>query len=150
VSLWQESAGAAFLPLLPEGHELPDAAPDRLRAGLSHPGLAMLVADEDGVLAGLTACGASRDADTEPRVGEVMTLFVASGWWRRGVGGALMDAALADLAGRDFETATVWSFAENARANAFYEAAGFERDGARKSQAQWAGLVEVRYRRELP
>jgi RimJ/RimL family protein N-acetyltransferase len=44
----------------------------------------------------------------------------------------------------------VWSFAANDRANAFYEALGFERDGAEDSTGEeWADLPGIRYRRTL-
>ena len=44
----------------------------------------------------------------------------------------------------------VWSFAANERANAFYEAHGFTRDGAERTEAAWAHVPEVRYLRPLP
>jgi GNAT superfamily N-acetyltransferase len=111
----------------------------------------MLVAEEeDGELLGFTACGDSRDPGASPKTGEVRTLFVAAGRWRAGVGGALMSAALADLAERGHTEATVWSFAANDRANAFYEAHGFTRDGAKRTEEAWAHLPEIRYRRPLP
>ena len=75
---------------------------------------------------------------------------MAPGQWRRGVGQALMEAALEDLHERGYAEATVWSFAANDRANAFYEAQGFVRDGAERSQETWAHIAEVRYRRPLP
>jgi GNAT superfamily N-acetyltransferase len=109
----------------------------------------MLLAEEGGELLGFTACGENRDADAGPSVGEVRTLFVAAGGWRRGVGSALMAAALEDLRARGYSEATVWSFAANERANAFYESHGFTRDGAEKTEEVWAGLLEVRYRRSL-
>ena len=60
-------------------------------------------------------------------------MFVAPSAWRRGVGGALMAAALETLRGRGFAEASLWSFADNDRANAFYESDGFTRDGAEKT-----------------
>ena len=42
-----------------------------------------------------------------------------------------MDAVLDTLRERGYATATVWSFTDNERANAFYERLGFTRDGAR-------------------
>jgi GNAT superfamily N-acetyltransferase len=101
-------------------------------------------------LLGFTACGESRDPDAGPEAGEIRTFFVAAGRWRRGVGRALMAAALADLAARGHVEATVWSFAANERANAFYEAHGFRRDGAERTEEVWAGVPEIRYRRALP
>ena len=44
-------------------------------------------------------------------------MFVASSGWRRGVGRALMAAALDDLRERGYSEAIVWSFAYNDRAN---------------------------------
>jgi ribosomal protein S18 acetylase RimI-like enzyme len=76
-------------------------------------------------------------------------MFVASTHWRSGVGRALMEAALADLRERGYTDAIVWSFADNERANRFYESFGFERDGAQRSEERWAHIVEVRYRRRL-
>jgi GNAT superfamily N-acetyltransferase len=109
----------------------------------------LLLAENDGELLGFTACGESRDPDSGDDAGEVRTLFVAPGEWRRGVGSALMAAALDDLRARGYSEATVWSFADNERANRFYDACGFERDGAEKSEEIWAHLTEVRYRRSL-
>jgi GNAT superfamily N-acetyltransferase len=103
-----------------------------------------------GALLGFTACGESRDPGAGPETGEVRTLFVAAGQWGAGVGRALMAAALGDLAARGHTEATVWSFAANERANAFYEAHGFTRDGAERNEAAWAHLPEVRYLRPLP
>jgi GNAT superfamily N-acetyltransferase len=110
----------------------------------------MLVAEDGDELVGFTTCGESRDPDAGPDAGEIRTFFVAAGRWRRGVGRALMEAALADLAARGYSEATVWSFAANERANAFYEAHGFARDGTERTEETWAGIAEVRYRRALP
>jgi GNAT superfamily N-acetyltransferase len=110
----------------------------------------MLVADADGELLGLTASGESRDPDAGPDTGEVQTFFVAAGRWRTGVGRALMAAALDNLMARGCDEATVWSFAANDRANAFYEAHGFTLDGTERTEEAWAHIPELRYRRSLP
>ena len=60
-----------------------------------------------------------------------------------------MAAALDDLRERGYSEATVWSFADNERANRFYERAGFTRDGAERTEEAWAHIREVRYRRTL-
>jgi GNAT superfamily N-acetyltransferase len=120
-----------------------------VRARLASSEVSLLVADDDGGLAGFTACGVSRDPDAVPEVGEVWSFFVAADRWRAGVGRALMAAALDDLRLRGYAEATVWSFDANERANAFYEAQGFARDGATRTEEVWANLLEVRYRRVL-
>ena len=123
---------------MPEGHEFPDFLPKRFRDHLEDPELTLLVAEEKSELAGFTACGTSRDDDAEASTGEIRALFVSPGCWRRGVGRELMVAAVADLRGRGYLSCTVWSFAANERANAFYEAAGFARHGAERTEAVWA------------
>ena len=150
--LWEGSAKAAFTPLLPAGHSFPEAQPERLRAGLGDPALATLVAQagSGGELAGFTVCGPSRDEDAGPDVGELRTFFVAAGRWRQGVGSRLMKAALEFLRERHCSSATVWSFAANERANAFYERHGFALDGGERTEEAWAHILELRYRRALP
>ena len=48
-----------------------------------------------------------------------------------------------------YESASLWSFAANERANAFYEAAGFTRDGSERTEEVWGHIPELRYRRSL-
>ena len=111
--------------------------------------MSQLVADEDGELVGFIACGANRDEDAPPEAGEVRALFVVHERWRAGVGTALLAAGLDELRRLGYSGATVWSFADNARANALYEASGFVRDGAERREEAWADILEVRYRRSL-
>jgi len=111
--------------------------------------VSLLLAEDGGELVGFTGCGVSRDGDAGPEVGEIWSFFVAADRWRAGVGRALMAAALDDLRLRGHAEATVWSFDLNERANAFYEAQGFARDGATRTEEVWAHLLEVRYRRAL-
>jgi ribosomal protein S18 acetylase RimI-like enzyme len=121
-----------------------------MRERIASPDLSSFVAEDDLGVAGVVRCGVSRDADAAESVGEIHTLFVATGRWRGGIGHALMAAALEDLSERGNSEATVWSFAANDRANAFYESEGFKRDGAERTEETWAQIPEVRYRRALP
>jgi GNAT superfamily N-acetyltransferase len=109
----------------------------------------MLVAVEGDELVGFTACGSSRDADAGRDTGEVRTLFVAAGRWGGGVGRKLMAAAFEDLSEGGYRKVTVWSFAANERANRFYEAQGFVRDGSVRTEDAWAHIPEHRYVRLL-
>ena len=117
-----------------------------MRARLGSSEVSLLLADDGGELAGFVGCGVSRDRDTGPEVGEIWSFFVAADRWRAGVGRALMAAALDDLRLRGYAEATVWSFDSNGRANAFYEAQGFTRDGTTRTEEVWAHLLEARYR----
>ena len=109
----------------------------------------VLVEDDDGELLGISTVGESRDDDVDASVGEVRSFFVTPGRWRRGVGRVLMSAVLDSLSERGFAEATVWSFAANERANAFYEGIGFTRDGAEEPTPDWAGILGIRYRLAL-
>ena len=110
----------------------------------------MLVAEGDGgELLGYTAFGANRDPDAAPGAGEVRTLFVSPSTWGRDVGTELLRNALDALRAMGYDQATLWSFAANERASAFYERAGFERDGSERTEEAWGSIPEVRYRVRL-
>ena len=134
------------------GHAYPSRAARLLAgAGRGPGGHRCSMAEEDGELLGFTACGESRDADAGARGGRdaqhVRRRRPAGG---AGVGqrargrGARRPAQARVLRGR-----RVWSFAANERANAFYEACGFTRDGAERTEEGWADIPEVRYRRRV-
>jgi GNAT superfamily N-acetyltransferase len=109
----------------------------------------ILVAESAERLLGYLAFGGSRDPGAPAEVGEIWTLFVAPLSWRQGVGSALISRALEHLAADGLAEATVWSFADNARASAFYERHGFAPDGAERREEFWANVLELRYRRSL-
>jgi GNAT superfamily N-acetyltransferase len=147
--VWDESARAGFTDLLPADFEFPEPDAGRWVALLGDPAVSMLLVEEDGELLGMSVCGESRDEDVGASVGEVRTFFVAPAHWRRGVGRVLMAGVLDALRERGYTEATVWSFAANERANAFYERIGFTRDGAEEPTPGWADIPGIRYRRSL-
>jgi|RhiMetdeSRZDD1v2_1073273.scaffolds.fasta_scaffold642872_2 GNAT superfamily N-acetyltransferase len=128
---------------------MPELDPDRFAEVVADPAVRLLVAEGDHGLVGYTLFGASRDDDVPVDMGEVRTFFVVPSAWRSGVGSALMGAALGALPELGYQAASVWSFADNDRANAFYEHHGFERDGAERREDVWDGILEVRLRRSL-
>jgi GNAT superfamily N-acetyltransferase len=142
---------AAFLPLLPDGFELPPREQFLIMGErtLAEVGVERTLAIADDRVAGLCSHGPSRDEDAATGVGEVRALFVHPDYWRRGAGSALVSNALARLRDGGFTEATVWSFHDNDRANSFYERAGFSRDGATQAREPFAGAVEIRLRRPL-
>lgn len=86
-------------------------------------------------------CSVIRPARDASAPVELAALYVAPSRWRRGIGRALVNAALA----RD-EDVTLWVFAQNARARSFYAALGFLEDGA-EAVDPGTGVLEVRMRR---
>ena len=147
--MWVDSARAAFTGLLPPDHEFPEPDPERWYALIQDPAVLMLIAEEHGELVAFSTSGESRDPDAGAGVGEIRSLFVAAPMWRRGLGSALLATALDSLRERGYSEVTLWSFESNERANAFYEANGFTRDGATKTEKAWADIPEIRYRRTL-
>ena len=121
----------------------------RFRAAIADPAVRIVLAEDGGALLGYLIFGGSRDFHVGLDVGEIRTFFVRPASWRTGVGSELMEVALAGLDGLGCTEATVWSFADNARANAFYERHGFARDGSERREEAWANILEVRYRRSL-
>jgi GNAT superfamily N-acetyltransferase len=117
---------------------------DRLRRPPT--GWATFVSVRDGAVIGFACIGPSRDVDG---AGEVYAIYVEPEWWSTGTGRSLMERAEQELASR-YDQATLWVLEDNPRARRFYERAGWELDGARKSEERWGVCAaEVRYRRRL-
>ncbi len=109
----------------------------------------LVVADDDGVLAGFANVGRSRDDGAETgNVGEVMAIYLAPDAWGKGLGRELMAAALTHLAGLGYDEVTLWVLDTNVRARRFYEAAGFRLDdGVKVDDSHGFPLRELRYRK---
>ncbi len=112
----------------------------------------VLVAEEDGALAGFAGFGPARAEDEDPaRVGEVRAIYLLPEAWGRGTGGRLMAAALARLTQAGYAEAILWVLGTNARARRFYEAGGWAADGGTlDDDSRGFRISEVRYRRPLP
>jgi GNAT superfamily N-acetyltransferase len=112
----------------------------------------ILVAIAEGGVTGFVSFGPSRDSDTDPLVtGEVFAIYAAPDAWGTGTGRALMGSAVTELARLDYADAILWVLDSNDRARRFYALAGWEEDGARKTdRSRGFGITEVRYRRTLP
>lgn len=65
--------------------------------------------------------------------------------WGKGVGPALMERALADMAEAGVEAAHVWPFGENRRARRFYEKHGFAPSG----KTHMGDALELEYIRRI-
>lgn len=112
----------------------------------------VLVAEaEDGGIVGFASFGPARDGDTDPRVtGEVFAIYADPRALGTGTGRALMGGAVAELARLGYAGAILWVLDTNDRARRFYALAGWEEDGARKTDgSRGFDITEVRYRRAL-
>jgi ribosomal protein S18 acetylase RimI-like enzyme len=90
----------------------------------------------------------TRDPDAAPWTAEIAAIYVEPAHWRGGVGGALLERALGDLALAGWRRATLWVLALNDPAVAFYRRYGFAPDGAVKDDASLEAS-EVRMVRAL-
>lgn len=106
---------------------------------------------EGGGITGFASFGPSRDSDTDPRVtGEVFAIYADPDAWGTGAGRALMGGAVAELARLGYADAILWVLDANDRARRFYVLAGWEEDGARKTDgSRGFDITEVRYHRTL-
>jgi len=123
---------------------------ERFRAGTNAPGY--VAADETNDIVGYCWFGPYRPDDDVPDVpagpspawGEIYALYVDPGAIGTGAGGALIRAALADLAPRPV---ALWVLAGNSRARGFYARFGFEPDGTSADfDAGGTPVPEIRYR----
>ncbi|MGW2217083.1 N-acetyltransferase family protein [Nonomuraea sp. NPDC001684] len=153
VRSWQ----AAYRGLLPQDHldGLDPAARrpgwERWLAGTAWPRQGTLVAEADGRVVGFAGVLPARDDDADgATVAEVAAIYLTPESWGRGIGRALMDAALATLTEAGYREAVLWVLDANVRARRFYEAAGWHDDGVTKDDgSRGFVLTEVRYRRSL-
>jgi GNAT superfamily N-acetyltransferase len=109
-------------------------------------GWATYVVEGRGRMLGFVSIGPSRD---EQGVGELYAIYVDPEEWSRGAGRALIVRAEQRLA-EEYAEATLWVLEDNPRARRFYEAAGWETDGARQTiERLGVSPPEVRYRKRL-
>jgi GNAT superfamily N-acetyltransferase len=139
---------------------LPDDVLDRLdtqrRAADWVPLLAdvdqhhLVIASGDGVC-GFVSCGPARDDDLDrERTGEIYAIYVTPSRWRRGLGRRLCAAAIDTLESAGCQEITLWVFEGHSPARRFYEALGFQPDGATRVEVRGVPLTVVRYRRAVP
>lgn len=116
----------------------------------SRDGVFVAVA-EGGEITGFTSFGPSRDDNADPTVtGEVYAIYAAPEAWATGTGRALMADAVEELARLGYTDAVLWVLDSNERARRFYALAGWEEDGASKTDgSRGFDITEVRYRRTL-
>jgi GNAT superfamily N-acetyltransferase len=125
------------------------ARQDMWREGLSRtpgPGSATFVAVVEDEIVGFATVGASHSEDG---TGELYAIYVDPSSWGTGAGRALIERAEVSLRESGFPTALLWVLEGNERAERFYRAAGWDRDGEKEDDFQGATVTELRYRKTL-
>jgi RimJ/RimL family protein N-acetyltransferase len=129
---------AVWTPLASPG---PAPAPD---APFFRPGVTaadVLVAEEDGELAGYVALGPSTRLDSNRHVLLIHGLAVAVSYRGRGLGRELIDAAAAEATRRGARKLSLRVLSENTAARALYESCGFVVEGVLREEF----LLDGRY-----
>jgi len=105
------------------------------------------VAGPPGGVCGFSVVSECRDESAADDVGEVRLLYADPAAWDRGVGSALLRAAVDTLRSMGFDELRLWTLRENDRARAFYERMGWTADGAEQvTEHPQGSYVEARYR----
>jgi GNAT superfamily N-acetyltransferase len=147
-----ETWTTAYADLLPQ--ETIDAFDVSARQAMWHeglgrmprPGSATFVALVDDEIVGFASVGASH---SEEGTGELYAIYVHPARWGLGAGRALIERAEASMRDSGFPAALLWVLEGNERAERFYRAAGWERDGEKVDDFQGATVTELRYRKQL-
>jgi GNAT superfamily N-acetyltransferase len=126
--------------------------PERWRGAVTHPPARtrVLVAEQQGAVVAFAITHPSADDDADAQIGELDGFYVAPAVWGRGIGRALLAAAVEALREDGFSHATLWTAADNHRPRRIYETAGWRLDGAvRHRHLGGAEFDELRYRVRL-
>ncbi len=108
-----------YLARLPEEYWLPSMC-TWLESGRMYG----YISEENGLPTGCVICGRGRDED-HADWGEIASLYVLPEYMNRGVGSALLHAALDALQADGYARVYLWCIADNRPAEVFYQHHGF-------------------------
>ncbi|MBO4422329.1 MAG: GNAT family N-acetyltransferase [Clostridia bacterium] len=101
----------------------------------------ILVAKDGERVVGFVGYGKCRNDDL-PGAGEVFAIYILKEYYGKGVGKALMDAALGLLS--EYPQVAVWVLQGNERAIRFYQKCGFCFDGKKEIKTIGKDITELR------
>jgi len=134
---WRESYRGILAPQVLDLFDRQQWIDEEYPQRLNRAGWAMWLAESDGRLIGMTVFGPEL---ANPGQLEIDSLYIAVDNQRRGVGGLLLDHALAAHPSGD---AVVWCAERNFRARRFYQKKGFQLDGRTFTWTLVPGVVEA-------
>lgn len=120
-SAYQGMIDDAYLARLPEEYWLPS-----MRAWLDSGRMYGLIAEENGFPVGSVIFGRGRDAGFDS-CGEIVSLYVLPEVMGKGIGSALLTAAIQALREDGYAQVYLWAIQGNERAGRFYIKHGFRR-----------------------
>jgi GNAT superfamily N-acetyltransferase len=131
-----------------------NARAKRWRERLENPlpgGRRIVVATANESIVGFAGVGPARDEAGER--GELYMINLAPTAWGRGIGSALLEQCVIDLAAFGHREAILWVLRQNARARRFYQREGWTQEGDRRDTISENGFTfevdELRYVRVL-
>jgi GNAT superfamily N-acetyltransferase len=116
---------------------------EHVRAHLRDPGSWFLVASEGPALVGMASAEALRGEEgagpVRPGGCFLNLLFVVPERWGEGIGGAILDAVLAEAKRRDYSRIHLWTHEDNERSHRLYRSRGFSATGRTAAgEGEWA------------
>ena len=122
----------------------------RLRTGIERDDVGgSLVAVAGSRIIGMGFAGPPEDNQLPGGIGEVLAVYVLSEWQGRGVGRALLERLTSGLSTLGYRSAILWTLRDRRATRRFYEANGWELDGAEDSLDLQGPVHLVRYARNL-
>jgi GNAT superfamily N-acetyltransferase len=116
---------------------------ERARAHLRDPASWFLVANDGRAVVAMASAEAQRgEGGAGPAIPGgcfLNLLFVVPERWGEGIGGALLDAILAEAKGRDYSRIHLWTHDDNERSHRLYRSRGFSPTGrTAEDEGEWA------------
>jgi ribosomal protein S18 acetylase RimI-like enzyme len=111
----------------------------------------ILIAEDQGEVAGFIAIGPCRDQDAEETTWEIWAMYLAPQYWSQGVGRTLWQEARAACIANGATAIKLWVIVGNETAMRFYRAAGFEAETDAPMSFELGGvtLQEIRMAQPL-
>ena len=118
---------------------------------LVRPGRQNLVALINERIVGVVSYGEPRQAEYFAEGwGELMSIYVLAKYQGKGIGTALMQAALQELGKQGFDHVALWVESDNSPAIGFYESSGWQKTGVQQLQSILGQPVTLlQYRKKL-
>ena len=151
--VYLDSVVAAYCEIATEGYLATRNLPDCISQwtyNIDDDSLAVIVAEEAGIIQGVASFSEARDADVDTTTtAELQAIYVSPTRRAEGVGRQLCRRVMDRIYSGGVTSILLWVLSDNVRATRFYERTGFNPDGASKTVKMGRELTAVRYKHSL-